>query len=756
MSFPPPPRRRLACVALMLAAAFGGCTTAVVSPDGRSSSTAAQNSPSKRAQLRQALAHADRMTISAAITDGALAAPQNLAGSANVIDFLDNLEIDEAYGPVHCDCPSDASFQFYAGDKLLATLSLHRLDHVRWENGPWGASDAVITVNSAQWLQQWAKQEAGSDITTLVQGVAARETQAAEAAKKRMLAGFTAEARKVFDDADDTVYNSHHIRQIATPLGALYRDKAAFAELGLRALGETAQRWLEDDWSVGAIQTALLDLDPATLTAAMDRLRGDDKASLGAARFFLRTGFDAKLPAADRSTRGIAYADLVLRAGRNSDKPTALECVSLIPGEAVAVFLRAIARGEKAYTYAQPCDEISLATEEPGLRYAAALLMAKRADPGASDILAALAKLKPAGPDQAALEIAGALLNNSAPLSPAHFKYRSRLLGISALAALEWRPGSRIPLDLLAAACAHFQEDVAARAAKLAQHYQFQHTEEASAGDDLAIDYDPLLVSSHPQLAVQEYSALIPKVSGAAQIQLYLLRARAYSAIGDFSSAEADYLTVEKSPYVDNTDARTRLAWIQWYLGEFVAAEETIGTALQNDPNAELVLLRGIMHYGLDDFRRDTTEADLIAARVLDPTEGYAELFQHLTASLGGRPEQSQLKSYLATASDLADWPRQVSGFMLGYIDAAQLLDIAKSGEPGEVAWHTCEATFYISQAARIAGRSDEERKYLEQCAATNQPNVAEFWVAKYRLARLRAAKSLSPSRSAPSSTPAI
>lgn len=754
MSFPTPPRR-LACVALMFAAAFGGCTTAVVPPGGRAGSATAPNTSSKRAQLRQALAHADRMTISAAVTDSALGAPQNLAGSANIMDFLDNLEIDEACGPVQSDCPSDASFQFYAGDKLLATLSLHRLDHVRWENGPWGASDAVITVNSAQWLQQWAKQEAGSDITVLIQGIAARETQAAEAAKKRMLAGFTPEARQIFAAADDTVYNSHHIRQVASPLGALYPDKAAFAELGLRALGETSQRWLEDDWAVGAIQTALLDLDPAILTAAMDHLRGDDKASLGAARFFLRTGFDAKLPSAEQSTRGLEYADLVLRAGRNSDKPTALECVALIPGEAVANFLRAIARGEKAYGYAQPCDEITLATEEPGLRYAAALLMAKRADPGAADVLASLARLKPVGPDQAALEIAAALLNNSAPLLPAHFKYRSRLLGLSALAALEWRPGSRIPLDLLAAACDHFQEDVATRAGKIAQHYQFQHTREASAGDDLAIDYDPLLVSSHPQLAVQEYSALIPKVTGAAQIQLYLLRARAYSAIGDFSSAEADYLTVEKSPYVDNTDARTRLAWIQWYLGEFLAAEETIGTALQNDPNAELVLLRGIMHYGLDDFRRDT-ESDLIAARVLDPTEGYATLFQHLVASLGGRPEQSQLKAYLATATDLPDWPRQVSGFMLGYIDAAQLLDIAKSSEPGEVAWHTCEATFYISQAARIAGRSDEERRYLEQCAATNQPNVAEFWVAKYRLARLRASKNAVPSRSVPSNTPAI
>ena len=743
--------RRLISLALILAATLAGCSTGATTARQTQAATV---TPSKRSQLRQALAHADRLTIQTSAAQGAAPVVRELVNASNIIDFLDNMEFDEAYGPVRCDCPSDGVFTFYAGEKLLATLSLHRLGYLRWSDGPWGGSDAVISPNSSQWLQDWAK-EAGCDVTVPLQAMAAREAQRISESKRRFLAGFTPEARQIFDSADTITYNGHQLRRIATPLAGLYSDKAALAEAGLRALGESPQRWLEDDWAVGAVQTALTEMDPAVVRTVMDRLQGQEKALLGAARFFFRTGFYAKLPAEERSARALPRADLVLRAGRDSDKHAMLECLALIPGEPVADFFRAIARGEKSYAYAAPCDELTMDTEEPGLRYATALLLAKRADVGTAEILAGLARLKPFGPDQAALEIAAALGDGTAPLKPAHFKYHSRLLGLAALAALEWRPGSGTTLDVLAAACTHFQEDVATRAEKIAQRYQLQRSDDGSGDNELAIDYDPLLAASHPRLAVQEYSALIPKVGGLTLGHLYALRAQAYSNLGDFAAAESDYLNAEKSPYVDGTDVRTRLAWVQWYLGEFGPAEQTIEAGLQAAPNAELVLLRGIMHYGLDDFRR-STDADLIAARVLDPKEGYAALFQHLVAVVGGRPEQSQLKAYLAASPDLADWPRQITGFMLGYIEARQLLDIALASEPGEVAWHTCEANFYISQVARAAGHADEERKYLEQCAATNQPNVAEFWVAKFRLNQLRPSRGPSLLRPRPANPGAI
>jgi lipoprotein NlpI len=461
------------------------------------------------------------------------------------------------------------------------------------------------------------------------------------------------------------------------------------------------------------------------------------------------------MTADERNTWAARLADLVLRAGRDSDKHAVLEYLALIPGESTATFLRAIARGEKPYVYNPPCDEITVDIEEPGLRYAAALLLAKRGDTGAKEILQSLAALHPFGPDQAALEVAAALTDASLPLKPAYFKYHSRALGLAALSALEWRQGSAVSADVLGAACGHFLDDVASRAEKIARHYELQRADDGTDDNELAIDYDPLLATSYPRLAVQEYSALIPKVRGLTQARLLALRAQAYTGLEEFAAAESDYANVAKTPFVEGTDVRTRLAWVQWYLGKFDDAEQTIDDALQAEPNAELVLLRGIMHYGQEDFRR-STEADLIAARVLDPKEGYAALFQHLVSALGGHPEQSQLKAYLAATPDLADWPRQITGFLLGYIDAQHLIEIAQSSDPNEVAWHTCEATFYASQAARIASRPDEERKYLEQCVATDQPNVAEFWVAKFRLEKLRPSRALPPVKSRSSGAPAI
>jgi tetratricopeptide (TPR) repeat protein len=741
---------RPAAFFLILTALLAGCNA--VGPSARRSA-AAESTPTHRSQLRQALAHADRMTIAASGPDGAKSAVVELRTPAAVADFLGNVAFDEAYGPVRCDSPQDAVFSFYAGDKLLTSLSLHRLGYLRWANGPW-AGDAVLTPEAAQWLQEWSKL-AGADATVMLQAVATQEEQRSEAAKRRLLMNFTPAARTVFGQADTVVANGHHLRRIATPLAELYEDKAALAEAGLRALGDSPQRWMEDDWAVGAVQTALLELDPAVVRAAMDRLKNQDNALLGCARFFFRAGFETQFAPAERDAWAGRLADLVLRAGRDSDKHALLEYLAMIPGESTANFLRAMARGEKSYAYAPPWDELTLNIEEPGLRYAAALFLAKRGDTGTREILQSLAGLHPFGPDQAALEVAAALMDGTVPLKPAHFKYHSRTLGLAALSALEWRPGSGIPLDVLGAACAHFQDDVATRAEKIAQHYQLQRADDGTDDQEPAIDYDPLLATSYPRLAVEEYSALIPKVRGLTLARLYTLRAQAHSNLHEYAEAEADYANVAKTSFADGTDVRTRLAWVQWYLGKFDDAEQTIDDALQASPSADLVLLRGIMHYSLGDFQR-STEADLIAARVLDPKEGYAALLQHLVSALGGRPEQSQLKAYLAATPDLADWPRQLTGFLLGYIDAPRLLDMAAASEPNEIAWHTCEANFYASQAARVAGRAEEERKYLEQCVATNQPDVAEFWVAKFRLEQLRPGRTLPPVRSRSLGIPAI
>ena len=185
----------------------------------------------------------------------------------------------------------------------------------------------------------------------------------------------------------------------------------------------------------------------------------------------------------------------------------------------------------------------------------------------------------------------------------------------------------------------------------------------------------------------------------------------------------------------------TVVAPLTYKLGEVPPIPEN---SITKEPSAELLLLRGIMRYGLEDFGLGT-DSDLIAATVLDSTEGYAPLFQHFTALLGGRPDQSRLRPYFLSVEGLEDWPATVISFALGIVPPEQLLVLATQGEPAETAWHTCEANFYISQLARVAGNTEEERRYLAACVATNQPHVAEFWVAKSRLEKLRATQPATP-----------
>lgn len=176
-------------------------------------------------------------------------------------------------------------------------------------------------------------------------------------------------------------------------------------------------------------------------------------------------------------------------------------------------------------------------------------------------------------------------------------------------------------------------------------------------------------------------------------------------------------------------------------------------------PDAELYLLRGLLAFAVDDFSLKTDD-DFIAAAVMQPTNGYALLLQHVTAMLAGRPESSRLGA--AQPADLAPgdgvtisasgmtlqfgrvgipwWPGRLIGFFREEITSEQLLASAAGGLPEQAKLQQAEAAFYLSQASRIAGDAVAERTRLEQCVATPIDALAEYHLARERLRGLEAA----------------
>jgi lipoprotein NlpI len=727
----------LAAAGLMLLA---GVATVAAASANRPAAVA----PAGRlARLRAALAQADRMTIAPQAATGKPPAPVTLNTAGIVDEFLGNLEVEEDYGPVHYDTQADAIYTFYKGDKVLAELTQRRLDHLSWKGGPWDG-DAVITVDSYRKLQQWCAQS-GADITAVVRHLGDQEAKLTTEAARKFLLAFKPEAQRIFAASDPVTYMGSQVRRVASPLGQLYPNKEELVAAAFRGLAETPGRWLEDDWPSAAVQSALLEVDPQVVLTVLRRMPEDDPGRRGAARFLFRHKVLNALPPAEGIPLALRLADFALRTGRNDDKHTVLEYVAGLPGEETAGFLKEIANGKRTYAYTPPFDRSAINLEEPGLRQAAALWLARRGDGAARGLVASLNGQKPYGQDQAALALAAVLLDPKQPVPVSVFKYRSRTLGLAGLEALRQRSETSLTVATLQAACNHTDREVARRGAILAQEHGLQPaTDGGPSESDFTID--PGLAEQDPALAVKEYTQQMETAQGRTLVHLQVLRARAYYNLDDYANAEIDYLNAAGSDYPEATEARQRLPWARWYLGDPEGAELAIEAALAEQPQAELLLLRGIMRYGQDDFRL-TTDSDLIAATVLDPKEGYAPLFQHFTALLSGRPEQSRLRSYFLGAEGLDDWPATVISFVLGIVPPEQLLQLATQGAPGEVAWHTCEANFYISQMARVAGNTEEERRYLTACVATNQPRVAEFWVAKSRLEKLRSSQPAEPAR---------
>jgi hypothetical protein len=127
--------------------------------------------------------------------------------AAEIADLVKTLKFEEDAEPFHCMCCGEPSFEFYAGDKLVAMLGFHHGQGMRWAGGPW-PGDVHLENNSALRLCDWlekhgvkgageelreqARQRAASkrrsalyrDIMSGELDVALREADSAEAAAK--------------------------------------------------------------------------------------------------------------------------------------------------------------------------------------------------------------------------------------------------------------------------------------------------------------------------------------------------------------------------------------------------------------------------------------------------------------------------------------------------------------------------------------------------------------------------------------------
>lgn len=98
-------------------------------------------------RLRETAAKADKLSI----RDIEETTSCVLDGKSNVTHFVNQLAFEKLGEP--CKCEGDYLFDFYSGEKVLATISYHHSTHLRWPAGWKG--DAYLTEESRDWLANW-------------------------------------------------------------------------------------------------------------------------------------------------------------------------------------------------------------------------------------------------------------------------------------------------------------------------------------------------------------------------------------------------------------------------------------------------------------------------------------------------------------------------------------------------------------------------------------------------------------------------
>lgn len=109
------------------------------------------------ADLRTAAGHADRVRIrTGGICHRREAEEQTLFESTNpteVSALVAMIDVTRPLLPMSCKCCGGPTFEFYAGDQLLAALSLHHNLSLRWPD-KW-PGDGYLTAESRDHLNRW-------------------------------------------------------------------------------------------------------------------------------------------------------------------------------------------------------------------------------------------------------------------------------------------------------------------------------------------------------------------------------------------------------------------------------------------------------------------------------------------------------------------------------------------------------------------------------------------------------------------------
>jgi DNA-binding beta-propeller fold protein YncE len=352
--------------------------------------------------FRTATAGADRIVVE----DGKF----ELTGESKVSELLDLIDIDVKNSGSHCLCDGDCDIRFYRGHKLLAFLSWHHGEAVRWRKGEW-RGDAALTAKAQVAIPVWFEKNGFPTLETN------RQSHLADGKKWQ-------QRRERFQ---------RHYPNSVKDIG----DGKEVAAAICRAFGTLKD---EDTWGgyTSDEQPAIAAMENVSgddFLAALNLIKDDRDALHGAGRFYFRD-FRDKIPRESRAEWSIRLSEITLTDGRDEQQPIVLRRLAEIKDPRVEKLLLDVFRnkfGKEVVEFERPWSM----SREPGIRAGAALALSLQGKDEIKPEIVALLEKPSSKQDVAAYEVCLALLGEPDRLKKEHFRIASYSIAYAGLAVIE-------------------------------------------------------------------------------------------------------------------------------------------------------------------------------------------------------------------------------------------------------------------------------------------------------------------------------
>jgi hypothetical protein len=383
---------------------------------------------------------------------------------SQVRGLVANFGIDDVQSVGHCMCIGWPALEFYRQGQLVATLSDQHGLALRWNEG-W-PRDGVMTAASASYVNRWLADHVSAVRAQQQAAQAYQDEQTREMV--RFLEPFPPQVRPLLRQVDGTPLAPQGMRRFSPNGGGATRkgrglkatensdpvvrqllaqmpDEVAMTVACCRALGSlegSTSSWTITTDKERRVLAAMGEVGGDSFTAALDKLKGESRALIGAARLYFREGLSARMTEAARSEWTAPLAEAVLADRLSKNDANLLLALTQFSDPRTITLLKDVVRGKKGV---EPAERQA---DEPTIRVGAALTLAnERYSEIKPDVETLLASTK-SPLDRAGSEVALALLGDFNHLKAEQFRSRSFAVALGAIQAVERSKGA-YGLDLL-------------------------------------------------------------------------------------------------------------------------------------------------------------------------------------------------------------------------------------------------------------------------------------------------------------------